>query len=146
MPREISDAEEITWSCIQAFAGLGDAPAMANAACVSGKGGPLRCGMHSERRSEVRPSRPCGRLRKKHVRRRAAEDRPGEARYFLERVPAACLHARPSDMVLEGRQGTAVFVFGLVSSLARRLESSEEFACQPLRRPENLTRVEAPRR
>jgi hypothetical protein len=36
MPREITDAEGITWSCIQAFAGLGNDPEKAEAARVEG--------------------------------------------------------------------------------------------------------------
>ena len=36
MPREITDAEGITWSCIQAFAGLGNDPEKADAARVEG--------------------------------------------------------------------------------------------------------------
>jgi hypothetical protein len=36
MPREASDAEGITWTCIQAFAGLGNDPEKADAARVDG--------------------------------------------------------------------------------------------------------------
>ena len=36
MPREVSDGEGITWSCIQAFAGLGNDPEKADAARVDG--------------------------------------------------------------------------------------------------------------
>ena len=36
MPREIVDANGVTWSCIQAFAGLGDSPEKENAAQVEG--------------------------------------------------------------------------------------------------------------
>jgi hypothetical protein len=36
MPREISDAEGITWNCIQAFAGLGNDPEKTDAARVDG--------------------------------------------------------------------------------------------------------------
>jgi hypothetical protein len=36
MPRETSDAEGITWTCIQAFAGLGNDPEKADAARVDG--------------------------------------------------------------------------------------------------------------
>ena len=36
MPREITDHDGITWSCIQAFAGLGNAPEKADAARVNG--------------------------------------------------------------------------------------------------------------
>ena len=36
MPREVSDAEGITWTCIQAFAGLGNDPEKADAARVEG--------------------------------------------------------------------------------------------------------------
>lgn len=36
MPREITDADGITWSCIQAFAGLGNDPEKADAARVEG--------------------------------------------------------------------------------------------------------------
>ena len=36
MPREVSDAEGITWTCIQAFAGLGNDPEKADAARVGG--------------------------------------------------------------------------------------------------------------
>jgi len=36
MPREISDADGTTWSCIQAFAGLGNDPEKAEAARVEG--------------------------------------------------------------------------------------------------------------
>ena len=34
MPREITDADGVTWSCIQAFAGLGNGPEKADAARV----------------------------------------------------------------------------------------------------------------
>ena len=34
MPREITDADGVTWSCIQAFAGLGNGPEKAEAARV----------------------------------------------------------------------------------------------------------------
>ncbi len=34
MPREITDADGVTWSCIQAFAGLGNDPEKTNAARV----------------------------------------------------------------------------------------------------------------
>ncbi len=36
MPREVSDEEGITWTCIQAFAGLGNDPEKADAARVEG--------------------------------------------------------------------------------------------------------------
>ena len=36
MAREISDPEGITWTCIQAFAGLGNEPQKAEAARVAG--------------------------------------------------------------------------------------------------------------
>jgi hypothetical protein len=36
MSREITDAEGITWSCIQAFAGLGNDPEKTDAARVDG--------------------------------------------------------------------------------------------------------------
>ena len=36
MPREITDGKGITWTCIQAFAGLGNDPEKANAARVEG--------------------------------------------------------------------------------------------------------------
>ena len=36
MPREITDGEGITWTCIQAFAGLGNDPEKADAARVEG--------------------------------------------------------------------------------------------------------------
>jgi hypothetical protein len=36
MPREVSDEEGITWTCIQAFAGLGNDPEKADAARVDG--------------------------------------------------------------------------------------------------------------
>ena len=36
MPREITDGEGITWTCIQAFAGLGNDPEKAEAARVEG--------------------------------------------------------------------------------------------------------------
>lgn len=36
MPREITDADGITWSCIQAFAGLGNDREKADAARVEG--------------------------------------------------------------------------------------------------------------
>ncbi len=36
MPREITDADGITWSCIQAFAGLGNDPEKGDAARVEG--------------------------------------------------------------------------------------------------------------
>ncbi|MEE1655747.1 hypothetical protein VB618_06035 [Microvirga sp. CF3062] len=38
MPREVGDAEGITWTCIQAFAGLGNDPEKADAARVDGAG------------------------------------------------------------------------------------------------------------
>ena len=38
MPREITDTNGITWSCIQAFAGLGNDPEKADAARVEGSG------------------------------------------------------------------------------------------------------------
>ena len=34
MPREITDADGVTWSCIQAFAGIGNGPEKADAALV----------------------------------------------------------------------------------------------------------------
>lgn len=36
MPREVTDASGITWTCIQAFAGLGADPEKAQAARVAG--------------------------------------------------------------------------------------------------------------
>jgi hypothetical protein len=36
MPREVSDKEGITWTCIQTFAGLGNDPEKADAARVEG--------------------------------------------------------------------------------------------------------------
>jgi hypothetical protein len=36
MPREVTDSEGITWSCIQAFAGLGKDPEKTEAARVDG--------------------------------------------------------------------------------------------------------------
>jgi hypothetical protein len=36
MPREVTDADGISWSCIQAFAGLGNDPGKAAAARVDG--------------------------------------------------------------------------------------------------------------
>jgi hypothetical protein len=36
MPRKITDREGITWTCIQAFAGLGNDPEKADAARVEG--------------------------------------------------------------------------------------------------------------
>jgi len=36
MPREVTDAGSITWSCIQAFAGLGNDPEKVEAARVDG--------------------------------------------------------------------------------------------------------------
>ncbi len=36
MPRDVADADGVTWSCIQAFAGLGNAPAKMDAARVEG--------------------------------------------------------------------------------------------------------------
>ena len=36
MPREVSDEESITWTCIQAFAGLGNDPEKMDAARVDG--------------------------------------------------------------------------------------------------------------
>jgi hypothetical protein len=36
MPREVTDVEGITWSCIQAFAGLGNDPEKTDAARVDG--------------------------------------------------------------------------------------------------------------
>jgi hypothetical protein len=36
MPRDITDADGGTWSCIQAFAGLGNDPAKTDAARVDG--------------------------------------------------------------------------------------------------------------
>ena len=38
MPREITDADGIAWSCVQAFAGLGNDPEKAEAARVDGSG------------------------------------------------------------------------------------------------------------
>jgi hypothetical protein len=38
MPREVTDPEGITWTCIQAFAGLGSDPEKAEAARVEGEG------------------------------------------------------------------------------------------------------------
>ncbi|MGO4525071.1 hypothetical protein AB4097_09435 [Microvirga sp. 2MCAF35] len=37
MPREVTDPEGITWTCIQAFSGLGKDPEKAEAARVDGK-------------------------------------------------------------------------------------------------------------
>ena len=37
MPRDVTDAQGVTWSCIQAFAGLGNDPVKAAAARVEGK-------------------------------------------------------------------------------------------------------------
>ncbi|WP_114947872.1 hypothetical protein [Microvirga calopogonii] len=39
MPRELTDPEGITWTCIQAFSGLGKNPEKAEAARVDGKEG-----------------------------------------------------------------------------------------------------------
>ena len=36
MPRDVTDPQGITWSCIQAFAGLGNDPEKADAARVRG--------------------------------------------------------------------------------------------------------------
>jgi hypothetical protein len=36
MPREVTDAEGMTWTCIQAFAGLGSDPEKVEAARVEG--------------------------------------------------------------------------------------------------------------
>ncbi len=36
MPREVTDADGVTWSCIQALAGLGNDPVKAEAARVDG--------------------------------------------------------------------------------------------------------------
>ena len=36
MPREITDDDDVTWSCIQAFAGLGNNPEKTDAARVDG--------------------------------------------------------------------------------------------------------------
>jgi hypothetical protein len=36
MPREVTDEDGLTWSCIQAFAGLGKDPAKTDAARVDG--------------------------------------------------------------------------------------------------------------
>ena len=36
MPREITDGEGITWTCVQAFAGLGNDPEKTDAARVDG--------------------------------------------------------------------------------------------------------------
>lgn len=36
MPREVTDAEGITWSCVQAYAGLSDEPENREAAQVKG--------------------------------------------------------------------------------------------------------------
>lgn len=41
MPREVTDSDGITWSCIQAFAGLGNDPEKADAARVEGSGSRL---------------------------------------------------------------------------------------------------------
>jgi hypothetical protein len=38
MPRELTDADGVTWSCAQAFAGLGNDPEKAEAARVEGSG------------------------------------------------------------------------------------------------------------
>ncbi len=38
-PREVSDRDGITWTCIQAFAGLGGDPKKTEAARVEGTGG-----------------------------------------------------------------------------------------------------------
>jgi hypothetical protein len=37
MARDVTDAEGVTWSCIQAFAGLGNDPGKADAARVAGR-------------------------------------------------------------------------------------------------------------
>ena len=42
MPREMTDEEGITWTCIQAFAGLGNDPEKADAARVEGSEGKVR--------------------------------------------------------------------------------------------------------
>jgi hypothetical protein len=42
MPREITDGEGITWTCVQAFAGLGNDPEKAKAARVEGSGDKVR--------------------------------------------------------------------------------------------------------
>ena len=59
MPREITDADGVTWSCIQAFAGLGNGPEKADAArvgsardrfhvvCTPSGGAKSRCGSNS---------------------------------------------------------------------------------------------------
>ncbi len=36
MPRDITDVDRVTWSCIQAFTGLGNDPAKTDAARVRG--------------------------------------------------------------------------------------------------------------
>jgi hypothetical protein len=38
MPREVTASDGITWTCIQAFSGLGNDPEKAEAARVDGKG------------------------------------------------------------------------------------------------------------
>ncbi len=38
MPREVTDSDGTTWTCIQAFAGLGKAPEKTEAARVEGSG------------------------------------------------------------------------------------------------------------
>jgi hypothetical protein len=42
MPREVTDGEGIAWSCIQAFAGLGNDPEKAEAARADGPGDRLQ--------------------------------------------------------------------------------------------------------
>ena len=42
MPRDITDVDGITWTCIQAFAGLGNDPEKAEAARVEGSGDKVR--------------------------------------------------------------------------------------------------------
>jgi len=39
MPREVTDADGVAWSCIQAFAGLGNDPEKKDAARVEGDAG-----------------------------------------------------------------------------------------------------------
>jgi hypothetical protein len=38
MPREVTDRDGTTWTCIQAFSGLGNDPEKTEAARVDGKG------------------------------------------------------------------------------------------------------------
>ena len=59
MPREITDGEGITWTCIQAFAGLGNDPEKADAARVEGSEAKWTSDCCAPfKRPSLKPSRP----------------------------------------------------------------------------------------